>query len=983
MGNYVRRGRLRLGAATVVTTSLLSASGPLLAQDAPGEAEVANVVVTGTRIRQPNVESSSPIAVVSDDEFRYQGQTSVENVLNRLPQFTPDANENVSNGSDGTAKANLRSLGSNRVLTLINGQRMLPTMGIDLNFIPGALVERVEVLTGGASAVYGADAVSGVINFILRDDLDGMLIDTQYSTYQHENDNAALRSLVASRGFDTAPSSATDGAKRDITLAAGTDFAEGKGNVMFYGTYHEADPVLQSDRDYSACALNPAENNSVFSCGGSSQMHYGGFIPLTGPNNGTFFVNTKDGQKTWDVYNDSYAYNFAPDNYIQRVDERYTAGAFMRYDANEHAELYGSFMFMDDHSFSQVAPSAIWLGRPFTINCDNPFMSSAQAVALCGADAGTPTDAEAFVTYRMEGEGALPRRDDLRHTDYRFAAGVRGDITPNFSYDVGWTRSNIVFDESYKNDVDQDKAANALQVVLVDGVPTCKSVVDGTDPECLPLDVFAFGSINPEAFSYVFVPTFTHTTQSLTTLSGNVTGDLTAFGLQSPWASQGVGFAVGVESREETLGYQVDAILRSRNIEDVDAKIETEEAYGELSLPVLSERPFAESVVVKVGYRYSRYDNVDEMNDVASDYDAETYKLEADWAPTEDFRFRASFNRAIRAPDINELFAAQLVGNVAGQDPCAGPNPSAPLEVCQQTGMTPEQYGNVVPCPADVCTALGGGNPALKPEEAETYTYGLVLTPSFLPDFVMSIDYFRIQVDDYINSIDATTIISQCIESANPFFCGLFNRDPQTGTIFGENGYVVSTTLNTGFLRTSGVDIVGSYERDLADLGLGANGSLAFELIGTYTEQRVTEPVPDLGTYDCVGLFGPGCGQPSPRWRHNMRVTWHMPWRDAALSLNWRHFGGAKLTNNKSNPFLAGPRYTLNDEIAAYNYLDLATTLQINEGMSFRAGVNNVLDKSPPAIASGLLVEFGNGNTYPGVYDPLGRMFFAGLRAQF
>jgi outer membrane receptor protein involved in Fe transport len=860
---------------------------------------------------------------------------------------------------------------------------MLPTMGIDLNFIPGALVERVEVLTGGASAVYGADAVSGVVNFILRDNLDGVHIDTQYSTYQHENDNRALRSLVGSRGFETAPSSVTDGAKRDITIAAGTNFADGKGNVTFYGSYHEADPVLQSDRDYSACALNAAEENTAFACGGSSQMHYGGFIPLTGPNANTFFVNTKDGQKTWAVYDDSYAYNYAPDNYIQRVDERYLAGAFARYEFNEHAELYSSFMFMDDHTFSQVAPSAIWLGRAFDINCDNPFLSASQAAALCGADAGTPTNAQSFVTYRMEGEGAQPRRDDLRHTDYRFAAGLRGDISSNFSYDVGWTRSHIAYDESYKNDVDQDKAAKALQVVLVDGVPTCKSVIDGSDPNCLPLDVFAFGGIDPDAYSYIFAPTFTNTRQSLTTFSGAVTGDLGSFGLQSPWAEQGLGFAAGVEQREETLDYQVDAILHSRGIEDVDAKIETEEVYGELSLPVISDRPWAHSVVLKAGYRYSRYDNLDQLNDVSSDFNADTYKFEADWAPSEDIRFRASFNRAIRAPDINELFAAQLVGNVAGQDPCAGPNPSAPLEVCQQTGMTPEQYGNVVPCPADVCSALGGGNPAVKPEDAETYTYGFVLTPTFLRDFVMSLDYFRIKVDGYVNAIDATTIISQCTEAGNPFFCSLFHRDPQTGTIFGENGYVVSTTLNTGFLQTSGVDVALSYSRDLADLGLGANGSLGFELVGTYLEEEITEPVPGLGTYDCVGLFGPGCGQPSPRWRHNLRVTWLMPWRDAALSLNWRHLGAVNLTYNESNPSLAGPTHTINDEIGQYNYLDLATTIQISQGWSFRAGVNNVMDKSPPAIAAGLLVEFGNGNTYPGVYDPLGRMFFAGVSAEF
>ena len=341
-------------------------------------------------------------------------------------------------------------------------------------------------------------------------------------------------------------------------------------------------------------------------------------------------------------------------------------------------------------------------------------------------------------------------------------------------------------------------------------------------------------------------------------------------------------------------------------------------------------------------------------------------------------KFRGSYNRAVRAPNISELFAAQSLGNVSGQDPCSGPTPLASLADCQRSGVTAAQYRLIPECPADTCVTLGGGNLALKPEAADTKTFGFVVTPESLPGFSFSADYFDINVDGYIGAVDAFTVINQCIAGGADFFCALFHRDPTTGVLFGTNGYIVATSQNTGHLATSGIDISTNYRFDV-----GSAGNLDFALLGTKLNSREVEQLPGLGVYDCKGLYGPTCGQPTPAWRHNLRATWTLPSGNANVSLNWRYFGATQLSANTDNQFLAGDHVEINREIGAYNYFDLYGSWKLSDSIEFRGGINNLMDKSPPAIAAGLLASFGNGNTYPGVYDPMGRLLFAGMTFQF
>ncbi|MCJ2186653.1 TonB-dependent receptor [Novosphingobium beihaiensis] len=973
------RGHHRKLYCAVALTAL--AAGTAQAQDLPAsgaEAASANdIIVTGTRIKRADVQSSSPQTVVGSDEFRYQGATTVEQVLNRLPQFTADANENVSNGSDGTSKINLRNLGSNRVLVLIDGQRMMPSQAVNLSFVPSSLVDRVDVLTGGASAVYGSDAVSGVVNFVLKKDLDGVRVDMQTGFAQHNNNNSAMRELLTTHGYDPAPSSVIDGGKQDITVAAGKNFAGGRGNLTLYGGYRSFSPVRQSTRDVSSCALQDQNNGTELFCGGSSNTPFGSFVPLSSNSafQGQTLVNSRTQPGALVPYDNTYAYNYAPDNYFQRSDQRITAGGFTHFEISNAAELYGSFMYMHDKTFSQVAPSAIWLGTAFPVSCNNPYASASQLEAICGNAAGTDTTEDSLVSYRTD---IAPRRDNLRFNDFRYTAGLRGDLGSGFGYDVNYMYALVKYKETYLNDVNQVKAGLALNAIDVNGVPTCRAAIDGTDPDCIPVNVFQAGGVTTEQAAYLFGESNTASRNSLSVFSGTLTGDLGQLGVKLPWATNGVAIALGAERRREALKFTADEIAQQNGTVNSDGVISVTELYGEIEVPLIEDKPFFRSLTINGGLRYSSYDNKQDSTGFGSSYNVWTYKGELSWKPVDDLRIRASYNRAIRAPNVQELFASQTVGNVAAQDPCAGANPTAPLDICELTGATSAQYGHIVECPAATCSALSGGNLTLKPETADTYTVGVVITPTFLRSFSLSIDYYNIKVKNYIGSIAPSLIIGQCARTGDPYFCGLFQRDSRSGAIFGQNaGYIVSTTMNTGFLKTSGIDVNADYTFDI-----GKAGSINVGVVGTYLINQVSQPVPGLGSYDCTGLFGYTCGQPSPEWRHVARFTWTAP-SDTVVSLSWRHIGGTKLSSLTDNTLLEAPETVVNSKIKAYNYLDLSLTQTIDKRLTLRAGVNNLFDKDPPALSAGLLQVFGNGNTYPGVYDALGRTVFVGATINF
>ncbi|HTK80041.1 MAG TPA: TonB-dependent receptor [Rhizomicrobium sp.] len=987
---------------------------------ATAQENVETVVVTGSRIPQTGLYSSSPVTAVGQQEMKFEGTTNVENLINNLPSAFAEFGSNESNGSVGTATVNLRNLTCARTLVLIDGKRLMPGDNelpcADLNQIPAALVDHVEVVTGGASAVYGSDAVAGVVNFIMRKDFEGIEFDGQYSVFQHDNNNGTYRGYTAmGLGGTTpgtipqAPSSVLDGADTDGTIIMGVNSDNGKGNVTIYMGYRNIQPVLESQRDVSACATVSTYGGG-FICVGSSTTASNGaggrFFSLDGGNcdnlaaNGTCTIDGLTGKVRG--YTGADAFNFAPYNYLQRPDTRYTFGSFAHYEVNKSLDFYGSTMFMDDKTIAQIAPSGLFFGTAAQVNCDNPFLGSAADTNspeynFCTSAGLTDGQNASLFIGRRNVEGG-PRQDHLEHAAYRMLFGARGDLGGGWSYDVSGQYGTTILSEEYVNDMSIQRIQRSLQVVNVNGVPTCKSVIDGSDPNCVPWNIFQPNGVTGAAIGYLDVPGFREGGTQEWVATGSVTGDLGSWGLQSPWAKNAVALSAGAEWRQERLENRVDLEFQTGDLagqggptQSVHGGYDVTEVFGEVRVPLVQNQPFFEDLTVNGAYRYSSYNIAGSVN---------TYKYGAEWQPIDDFRIRASYQRAVRAPNVLELFTPQGLGLWGGTDPCAGTDPQFTFEQCARTGVdnNPQHgYGHILDCPAAQCNALFGGNTNLAPEKSDTREVGIVLTPTFLDGFTATIDYFNIKVAGFIGVIPEATIIQAC--AFNGAFCDLIHRG-DAEQIFGTGpgaGFISDLTTNTGQIKTDGMDFEANYTTDLSNWGLGDNGGLSFNFLGTWTNRYVITPIPQETVTaalippptsgDCAGLFGIFCGTPIPAWRHKFRATWTSPW-DFDVSVQWRHMSGVRFDADQSNTIFGGPLGDLSDaKIDAFNYLDLAADWTVRQGVQLHFGVNNVFDKDPPILdTNGIGVSsppFGNGNTYPQVYDALGRLLFVGATIKY
>jgi len=978
------------------------AAHPALAQT--GGEEVSEVVVTGTRIPSPNLESVSPVTAVTAAEIKAQGVTRVEDMINSLPQAFAAQGSSISNGATGTATLNLRGLGVSRTLVLIDGRRLMPGdpastpagLGADVNFIPSALVDRVDVLTGGASAVYGADAVGGVVNFIMMKNFEGVRIDGQYSIYQHTNNGAIARVLDQAAATSPTPDqfaqpkhNQRDGEGSQITLVIGTNSPDDRGNITAYAFYRQNNAVLQGDRDYSACTLNSGDTFLGAGCGGSGTAfpaRFGNFVvDVTGPGN-TFRprVAARD------------VYNFGPTNFYMRPDERYGMGAFAHYEITPWAEVYADLMFMDDRSVAQIAPGGIFAGN-FDINCNNALASAQQLDLLCGADAGTAATRTLVVARRnTEGGG---RTTDFRHTDYRYVIGLRGDLNENWSYDAYLQYGKVGFEGVTGGFFQTARIQNSLLVVRdAAGQPVCQSVVDGSDPACVPYNIWQIGGVNRDQLDYLETPSFTSGTTTERVANISIAGDLTAYGVKSPWAEDGVGVALGGEYRRENLDFTSDFVSRAGLLNGaggaappVNGAFDVYEAFAEARVPLVTDRPFFKRLSLELGFRYSDYSSVGTT---------ETYKLAADWEIANGLRLRGGYNRAVRAPNVLELFSPQNVVLDGTQDPCAGLAAGDPLvaRCAQAFGLTPAHVLAIEANPANQYNGQVGGNPNLDPETSDTYTLGAVLTPSFLPGFNLSIDYFDIKVKDYISGIGADVIINRCVDTLDPFFCDLVQRDDAGSIWLSSNGFVRDTTLNTGALRTKGLDVNANYRTDLDAIGLQDMGAITLNFVGTYLDDLSVQSLPGDPFFNCAGKYGTICSvagglsAPNPKWRHKFRVQWRTPlqygeWlKDFSVALQWRHFSKATLDAYASDPQLnnAGLQYETDRVLRSRDYFDLTASWSMRDNIDVRLGVNNVFDKDPPLNGSSNCPTGPcNGNTWPQVYDALGRFLFIGATVDF
>jgi len=961
--------------------------------------KLLEIVVVGTHFATPNATSTSPVMVVDAEEMRHQGTSRTEDLLDSMPQLNAGLN-NSANGDGvspvtGTATADLRGIGSFNTLVLMNSRRLNPGDSInpspDLNAIPSVLVKRVEILTGGASSIYGSDAISGVVNFVMDTEFTGAKLETEYGLNRGSNNSTDLQNIERMSGINPRTGTVYDGRNADITGVFGTDLFGGDAHIVGYAGYRHSQGVYGSSRDFSACTLQ--ETGPSYQCLLDGSTPQGQFVP-NGGSGPSLTLDSATGN-TFRPFNGAQdGYNPAPFQTLVRPDTRYNAGLFGHYSFSKSAVTYLEATFSDDRTSilydnAGTTPTGSGLNT-YGVNCNNPLLSAGEVNALCTQYGLGSTDTAQVGIGRRNVEGGL-RQDEFLHRSYRLLVGVKGEINSEWNYDVNAQYGNTDSHERLSNDISQTRLARSLNVVSVNGVPTCQSVVDGSDPACVPYNIFSAGAVTPGALNYINANGGQDGYAHQYVVDGKLIGELGKYGIKSPFANNGVDLAVGMEQRSQTISNQPDAAYLSGDLLVTGAARATygtyrvTEGFAEVRVPILENLPFAKSLTLNLSDRYAKY---------VPQGAANAYNFGVEWTPVGPIRFRGTLSRAVRAPNGHELFLTETISQVAASDPCANDPatgvPTASAAACARSGVTAAQYGKIAP--ANSFNQLTGGNPNLKPQTADTLTGGLVFAPTeWVPSLLVSVDYWRIKVKGYIGSLAAVDSLNNCINTGDPVYCNLVRRDANGSLSVGNgptSGRVIGTGLNTGSFQMSGVDIDGRYALNLSDLSLRNAGRVTFNFAGSVAVDNVIEVVPGLIPFDCTGYYGATCTgegptSPIPKWRHKLRTTWEAN-KTFEMSLNWRHIGTLNSEQLSSNPHLAtGTAYPVDSHVPSYDYLDVDSSINLGSHVEVRLGVNNLTDRRPPIIgfnANPLLV---NGNMLAATYDTFGRYLFIGLTAKY
>ena len=960
-----------------------------LAQD-----DVEEVVVTGTRIADPNVTSSSQITSIDGEELLVRGITRVEDYLNDLPQISPGQSITNSNGASGTATANLRNLGCSRTLVLMNGRRMVSgTTGggncADLNTVPTLLLDKVEVLTGGASSVYGSDAVAGVVNFILDDEFVGMKSSFYHGFYQHKNDNKSLRDLVASYDYALAPKDVTTGDTEKVSVAFGGEIDGGRGHITAFMEHTDTKPILQGEYDISACALR-----SGFSgCGGSSTIPPGRWADFGGYGAGGFVnVDPTITGVDFKVQGNEFVpragqtYNYNPTNFFQRPDDRFNSGFFGKYEVSDNAEVYVDMTYMKSESNAQIAYSGTF-GNITSLPCYNAFLSEQQYNAACGDWVGMGGDhapdfasGAAALAYLANldlavGDGSIlgykaplyslkrnvegnPRQSIFAYKSFTQTVGVRGEINDNWSYDAYYQTSNVVYNNEYRNDLSVQAINRAVDVVSVNGVPTCVSALNGTDSTCVPYNLFQGGLPGDQGIqgvidggqelqSYIANATYINGDGEQTTFTAYVTGDT---GYSIPGAPGNVSVVAGFESRELSSDFRPDLPSRTGDRSGsggatlpLGGSYDVDEFFVELGIPV------TDTVSMDAGFRSADY---------STGNDTTAMKLGAFWTVNDKVSVRGSFQTSQRHANLAELYQGIGQGLVdldydpCGIDPDTGAAPIATQEQCLNTGLPANLYGTDLKSPADQYNIQTGGNPNVAPEESESVTIGVVLNP--MDGLTLTVDYFDITVEDGIGTVSPKTALDKCIETGAAAFCNLINRNPVNGSLWLTGGYISAQITNISEEQTSGIDVIFDYSVDTNW------GPLVVSGVTTLLDSYDITELPGEAAIGCSGNWGGSCGKnPMPEVMGSYTVGLTTEF-DTDVILGVRYLGETDDLNANDIDF------------DAYTYLDATAIYSVNDNMSVQLGVSNLLDKEP-GYTSDAGTAPGNGNTFPGYFDAFGR----------
>jgi iron complex outermembrane receptor protein len=1027
--------RLALAAAAASAASIAVAQEPGGATSS--DTSLGEVVVTGSRLAQsPNDVSISPITSVTDLDIQKTGLVRTEDILNNLPSVTAEQNGGTSISSNGTATVSLRGLGSERTLVLVNGTRLAPGGGLiganpsssasaDINQIPASLIERVDVLTGGASAVYGADAVAGVVNFVLNTHFEGVKVDADYGFGRFQNNNAGLLADLAAAGDQTPPSTVDAGFNKQISVIMGSNFADGKGNATIYGTYLKTSPAVGHQYDYAGCSLNTPSvlpGPGGLSCGGSGTPATGRFalygiatpggaLSTVTPSS-AYAISPTTGQLA--PYTASDSYNYGALSYLQRAADRYTAGAFLNYDINENTNVYQSFMYARNSSTADYGPSGLFSYTAAQVPCNNPELSALEVSTFCNPTAvaanhagfpNTPAGAVTLYVGRRSVESGA-REDNYLSNSFREQLGIKGKWIDGLSYDAYAQVGINQMQDAEDGFVNETSAINALNVVPDTraganfGKAVCQSVLNGSDTNCVPWNIFQAGGVTQAALNYINVPaSYTIMTKEYIA-DASVTADLGKFGLKMPTASVAPSVNLGGEYRSESYQFKPDYIFENGLASGGDGTelpinggFHVFEVFTEGRLPLANDLPGVYDLSVDAGYRYSAYN---------TGFDTNTYKFGVDYAPIKDIRLRGGYNRAVRAPSVGDLFAPAVVGANGSADPCWGPvvggTPGTTLGTiqghsfayCANTGVTAAEWGNISPNPAAQINTSVSGASDLKPEIADTFTFGFVFEPEMVRGLVASVDAYYIRIRDTIEILSSNSVLNNCGATGSASICGLIHRGAGTGSLwFNNNNYIADAEQNIGTISTKGIDIASHYTYDAGEFG-----KFGFNLTGTRLLNLYIQPIAGGPAYNCAGYWGTTCSAgspsagPNPHWKHVFNTDWLAPWAGVDLNLRWRYIGPSNSDHASQDPQLAGTYYQGTSHIGGYSYLDLSLAVPVaSTGIDVRVGVNNLTDKAPPIIPSGNYSECPNttcnDNTWVGTYDTLGRYLYAHISAKF
>lgn len=950
------------GASALV---LLLTSAPLaLAQtdSAAAPEAVEEIVVTGSRIARRDYVSNSPIVTLGQDAIKKTGSVTVDTLLNQLPQFVPSVSSTSNNPSNGgQANVELRGLGTARSLVLLDGHRVVASNSdgsVDINILPSALIQNIEVISGGASATYGSDAVAGVVNFKLNHNFTGFEVDAQYGKTQEG-----------------------DGVEKALSLTAGGKFADDKGHAVLSLSYAERGEVLNAARDfaaisgassttpygrYDATGTNlPTQTavDAVFAKYGVAAGTVKASANLGFNNDGTLFYNgvnyTGSDAIDYSTIPVNGTYNTGALNLLQLPLKRYSAYGAAEYEINSHVEAYGSFNFTHYDSRTVLAPAPAAGATGFTVPVGNPFIPDDLSTLL--ASRADPT-ANFLLRKRFTDVG--PRISATTFNVFQLAGGLRGETGfKDWTYDLYGS-----FGRSEQNEIQYGNVSSSAVQTLLNAADGGASICTGG------YDPFGLNALSDACRNYITRTTKNWTASEQRVLEANIQGGL--FNLPAGEVRGAFGFAYKYDS----YAYVPDSLLSTGDVvgfnaaDALDASSDVAELYGEVLIPLLKDLPLIKVANLNLGYRFSDYETIGGVS---------AYKADGDWEVVDGFRIRGGYQRAVRAPSLGELYSPQSQSYPSiSEDPCAsdstaraGSNAAAVRSLCLAQGVPTAIIDSYTYTNGQV-NALVGGNPDLNEETADTYNVGFVWAPHFehplLERLSLSVDYYSIDIKDAIGTVSATDALDNCYSAdSNPtgstsnYYCGLFVRNSATGEI----DTLTLTNLNLGEYKTTGVDFQVDWSFGLGAVGLDDKyGAIRVNLIGNYLDSFKIQSLPGEDFVELKGTIGndqiSSVAVAKPEWKTLTSISYSLGPVD--LGVGWRHIAGMTDYSDSS------------EKIPSIDYFDLNGTWRVTPAYEIRGGVTNLADKAPPTFTS-----YVQANTDPSTYDVLGRRFYVGVKARF